>query len=115
MKPHQIAPIVHAAHRAFQEFHVDAEVAGPWEEASQHTRDILIEGIEGMIDGETPESSHERWRANKAAAGWTWGPVKDSERKQHPCMVPYEQLMEHEQTKDQLMYAIVHTLKGACH
>lgn len=43
---------------------------------------------------------HEVWAAGRLAEGWTWGPVRDDALKQHPCLVPYEELPEEEKDYD---------------
>ena len=40
---------------------------------------------------------HEVWAAGRIADGWTKGPRNDALR-QHPCLVPYEELPEIEKT-----------------
>ena len=42
---------------------------------------------------------HEVWAAGRIADGWTRGPRND-ELKQHPCLVPYEELPEVEKAYD---------------
>jgi len=42
---------------------------------------------------------HEVWAAGRIADGWTEGPRND-ELKQHPCLVPYEDLSEIEKDYD---------------
>lgn len=37
---------------------------------------------------------HERWVAERRAAGWTSGPVKDVERRITPYLIPWEELTE---------------------
>lgn len=37
---------------------------------------------------------HNRWWADRALDGWTYGPVRDDARKRHPQMVRYEELDE---------------------
>jgi hypothetical protein len=37
-------------------------------------------------------ASYENWLKNKWGEGWVYGSVKSPEAKEHPCMVPYEQL-----------------------
>ena len=32
--------------------------------------------------------------------GWTYGPARDDEKKEHPCLVPYEELSEDEKEYD---------------
>ncbi len=43
---------------------------------------------------------HEVWARTRIGQGWTYGPVRDDERKQHPCLVPYEDLPESEKVYD---------------
>lgn len=43
---------------------------------------------------------HEVWAQNRIDDGWTYGPVRDDIRKQHPCLVPYEELPEREKDYD---------------
>ena len=46
------------------------------------------------------QTEHERWWAQKRAAGYVFGPVRSDVEKTHPCMVPWEQLSEAEREKD---------------
>jgi hypothetical protein len=50
--------------------------------------------------------------ADKEADGWKHGPVKDPEKKEHPCMVPYGQLPAEQRAKDYLFIAVV---KAMCY
>lgn len=43
---------------------------------------------------------HEVWSQNRIADGWTYGPVRDDATKQHPCLVPYDELPEREKDYD---------------
>jgi len=43
---------------------------------------------------------HLRWSWEKRLNGWTWGEVRDTRRKKHPGLVPYEDLSENEKEKD---------------
>lgn len=43
---------------------------------------------------------HEVWSQNRINDGWTYGPVRDDARKQHPCLIPYEELPEREKDYD---------------
>lgn len=54
----------------------------------------------GIPASEWPERSHKNWLAFKARDGWTFGQVKDAEKKTHPCMVAYAALPESQRAKD---------------
>ena len=48
----------------------------------------------------TPEENHDNWMKMKESQGWKYGPIKDFEKKEHPDMVPFNELPEMEQKKD---------------
>lgn len=52
---------------------------------------------------------HEVWAAGRMAQGWQWGPMRDDAKKQHPCLVPYEELPEAERDYDR--HTALETLK----
>lgn len=43
---------------------------------------------------------HEVWALNRIKEGWTYGPVRDDSKKQHPGLVPYDELPESEKEYD---------------
>ena len=43
---------------------------------------------------------HEVWAQNRMNEGWTYGPVRDDQKRQTPCLVPYEDLPEEEKASD---------------
>jgi|SRR5579859_1709519 len=45
-------------------------------------------------------NAHEVWAKQRMADGWTWGAARDDARKQHPSLVPYEELPESEKVYD---------------
>jgi class 3 adenylate cyclase len=48
------------------------------------------------------KNAHDMWAQQRLAEGWTYGPARDDIRKEHPCLVPYEQLPEAEKAYDRL-------------
>ena len=46
------------------------------------------------------KNTHDVWAAGRMSEGWTWGPVRNDELKQHPCLVPYEEMSEGEKDYD---------------
>jgi hypothetical protein len=49
---------------------------------------------------ELAENAHNLWASQRLADGWTYGPHRDDEAKQHPCLVPYENLTDAEREYD---------------
>lgn len=79
-----------------------------WEDAPDWQKDSAITGMTAnMLNGTgSPEESHQSWLDHKRKDGWVWGPVKDAEVKEHPCMVPYDQLPPEQRKKDALFTTI---------
>jgi hypothetical protein len=79
-----------------------------WDDAPDWQRQSAIKGVEGvLIHGNGPAASHASWLAEKKADGWRWGPMKDLLSKEHPCMLPYEELPHEQQQKDMLFVKTV--------
>ena len=45
-------------------------------------------------------NAHDVSARQRLRDGWTWGPQRDDARKQHPALVPYEELSESEREYD---------------
>lgn len=43
---------------------------------------------------------HEVWSAGRMKDGWTYGEERNDAKRQHPCLVPYEELSEEEKEYD---------------
>lgn len=87
-----------------------------WEEAPEWQKSSAVNGV--MFHMSNPEAgdsaSHDSWMAEKVAAGWVYGDVKDPDATPptHPCIVPFEQLPKHQQIKDAIFRSIVHAIMG---
>ena len=46
------------------------------------------------------ENTHNVWAKGRMDEGWTLGPVRNDELKQHPCLIPYDELPENEKEYD---------------
>ena len=44
--------------------------------------------------------THDVWANQRLAEGWCYGPQRDDARKEHPGLVPYEELSESEKEYD---------------
>lgn len=108
----QIARVCHEANRAVQ--HATGEAISPsWDDAPDWQRESAIDGVQGALEGRTPDQSHEGWLAHKQATGWTHGLIKDEATKQHPCMVPYAELPPEQKVKDHVFTSIVNAMTPA--
>lgn len=75
----------------------------PWEHAPEWQRESAKQGVVGvLVKGNSPKESHASWYEQKKATGWVYGPVKDPEKREHPCMVPYDKLPGEQKVKDDL-------------
>ena len=109
----QIARTAHEAIRAWCEFNRDFSLP-PWDEAADWQKRSTRDGVRFHLDHPEADdsASHEAWLDEKRRDGWTYGPVKNAELKQHPCMVPFENLPMVQQFKDRLFRAIVRGAVG---
>lgn len=109
----RIAKACHEMNRTYCEAMGD-ESQPPWTFAPQWQRESAIKGVEyalSRIHDVQPQDSHQSWLAEKQREGWKYGPVKDAEKKEHPCFVPYDQLPAHQRAKDAIFLAVVRGLK----
>ena len=104
----EAARIAHEVNRAYCASIGDASQV-PWSEAEDWQRKSAINGATAIAEGKikTPGDSHRSWLVEKESDGWIWGPVKDPTRKEHPCMVPFEELPGDQQIKDHLFIGTV--------
>jgi hypothetical protein len=111
MTPEQIARVAHEVNRAYCQALGDNSQPA-WEEAPDWQRSSAINGVTfHMANPDAgPDHSHNAWLAEKRATGWKHGPVKDPEKKEHPCFVPYEELPTEQKAKDYLFRGVVHAL-----
>jgi len=112
MNRENIARAAHEINRAYcQSLGDDSQPT--WEDAPEWQQKSALAGVDMHLANPdaTPEQSHESWLAQKAAEGWVYGEVKDPEKKQHPCFLPYDELPLEQKAKDYLFRAVVHLLK----
>lgn len=103
-----IARVCHEANKGLCESFGDF-TQKTWEEAEQWQKDAISAGVKEQISNPdiTPEQSHVAWCEVKYASGWVYGPVKNAEKKTHPCLVPYSHLPYEERAKDYLRIAVI--------
>lgn len=84
-----------------------------WDSAPEWQKESARQGVALALGGATPATQHQAWWDAKKEAGWVYGPVKDPEKKEHPCMVPYTDLPAEQQAKDHLYQDIVKAMARA--
>jgi hypothetical protein len=116
IKINKIAKACHEVNRAFC-ISIDDTALPPWEEAPEWQRDSVRNGVEFRLEhiGVSPAVMHINWMQDKLAQGWKYGPVKDVEKKEHPCLVPYNKLPPAQRAKDVLFATVVDALSEEFH
>ncbi|HEX7727474.1 MAG TPA: RyR domain-containing protein [Terracidiphilus sp.] len=118
MTDEQVARVCHEANRAYCAGLGDT-TQPVWEDAPDWQQRSAVKGVrfhmEQLAKGERPfpADSHNAWLAEKRAEGWQYGPVKDAEKKLHPCFMPYDGLPVEQRTKDYLFAGIVEAFHDA--
>ena len=59
----------------------------------------LTKGIRDLTE-QLAKNAHEVWARQRLAEGWRYGAERSDTRKEHPCLVPYEELPESEKEYD---------------
>jgi hypothetical protein len=113
MNIEQVAELCHIVNRVYCQSLGDFSQPS-WEELPEELKESVIDGVTNhLIHSLTPAKSHEAWMAYKLRTGWTYGPVKDFQKKTHPCLVPYDELPEEQKTKDIFFTRICEFFKKA--
>lgn len=106
-----IALVCHEANRAYC-LSIGDMSQPRWEDAEEWQKQSAEKGVEALMADPSlsPEQLHQLWCEEKSRTGWKYGPEKDAGKKEHPCLVPYDQLPEEQRMKDHLFHAVVRTL-----
>lgn len=106
-----IARVCHEANRAYCLMLGD-ESQPHWEDAPEWQKQSAVNGVQFHVENPQagPAGSHVNWMKEKLADGWKYGSVKDADKKEHPCLVRYEELPVEQRVKDTLFLSIVHAL-----
>lgn len=106
-----IARIAHEINRAYSEALGDNSHL-PWEDAPEWQRESARMGVDlHYTNNLGPEASHIAWMQHKLEEGWKWGPTKNPDTKEHPCLLPFSYLPKEQQAKDFIFRAVVHALR----
>lgn len=59
----------------------------------------LPKGLNDLVE-ELAEHNHDTWATQRIKDGWTYGKTRSDEKKEHPCLIPYDKLPESEKEYD---------------
>ena len=109
----KIAQICHEANKAYCETLGDFS-QHPWADAPDWQKSSAVLGarLHSFDKGASPSASHNSWMAQKLNDGWKYGPVKDPMTKEHPCIVPFDELPKEQQIKEIYLLLCFHIGKG---
>lgn len=113
MTVQDIARVAHELNKAYCES-IGDNSQPDWDNAPEWQKSSAVNGVEFHINNPeaSPSSSHESWMKQKTEEGWKYGPVKDADKKEHPCYVPYEELPVEQKAKDYIFKQTIHSLKS---
>lgn len=113
LKAELIAAIAHGINAAYCAS-IGDDSQTTWDAAPDWQKQSAIAGVNMHLanPNATPEQSHESWMAQKLAEGWQYGEEKNADAKTHPCLLPYAELPQEQQSKDYLFRATVHLVNG---
>ena len=107
-----IARTCHEANRAYCQSLGDNSQQ-PWEQSPEWQQSSALNGVHFHLthlrkgQNAPPSASHDSWLEQKRVEGWKFGPIKDAEKKEHPCFIKYGELPVQQKAKDYLFAAIV--------
>lgn len=64
------------------------------------TKDILLPEELDLLVEQMAKNVHEVWALSRINQGWKYGNTRDDIKKEHPCLIPYEELPEEEKVYD---------------
>ena len=108
-----VARLVHTVVREYNVLHKVPGDNYSWYDMDPEYRKSIATAVrrEMANPAKTPAASHEKWLKEREDGGWVYGPVKDQAKKEHPCMVPYDDLPEVQKFKDTIFAGMVSLLK----
>lgn len=85
-----------------------------WEDLSVGQRCRAAVAVDDLMRNphiKEPEDFHDIWANPLYDDGWVWGPVYSLKTKQHPCLVPYDELPDAEKIKDMIWASLIEVFR----
>ena len=102
-----------AMHETYRKHHGGPawEELSPFLKASNRAVADHLDMKKYLLPGSTPEqrrrNEHDRWHRFHALYNWEYAPVRNNTLWHHPSMVPFDQLSEAEQAKDDYVWEVL--------
>jgi hypothetical protein len=108
MEAERIARVAWEANRQLQIADGEDWPDEPWDAAPSERKQLCIATVSLVLEGGVtePGMTHQFWRVGMEADGWVGGAEKDLGRKQHPSLVPWEELTPRAQLGQRLLVNI---------
>lgn len=65
-----------------------------------NTNEVVLPEELILLSEQISKNVHEVWSKNRMEQGWTYGEQRNDEKRETPCLVPYEELSEEEKDYD---------------
>lgn len=104
-----LARICHEAHVALRIGLNDSATDVRFDALPQWRKNLVIGEVRLIRERKSPAEVHQVWVDRLKEEGWRWGIYRDVQLKQHPNLVPYDQLPVSEQAKVRQAFRIVFT------
>ena len=111
MTDEQIAELCHEVNRVYCIMLGD-NTQPTWADAPQWQKDSVMVNVAHlrMHPGTRAVDAHKLWLLEKEKAGWKYGPVLDTVKKETPYFVAFEDLPVEQQRKDALFAGVVRAM-----
>ena len=110
----KIAEIIYEATRLEADWSNRSIVPEKFDKRDDKFRKQFVDIVEKYISQEklpTAEEAHDSWVQSYVDMGWKYGKERDTDKKTHPDMLPYNELPQDEKDKDAIFLAIVWAIK----
>lgn len=110
LKGEKIAKLIYEATRVEADWSGRSIVPEEWERREEKFREQFVNIINKYISSDklpTPSKAHASWMHSYFKMGWKYGKTRDTNKKTHPDLIPFEELPRDERDKDAIFLAFV--------
>lgn len=83
-----------------------------WDDLSDHQKKSALASVAFYRANPyaSPEDNHNEWIKDMKSRGWKHGEIKDTQKKEHPCIIPFNDFPQDQKAKDYIFRGIVKQL-----